>query len=59
MTRLHGEIIRAMKLPDIQAKLEAQGTYPVGSAPAEFAAFRRAEQVKWARVIKEARIKAQ
>jgi tripartite-type tricarboxylate transporter receptor subunit TctC len=57
VNRLHAEIVKVMKISDIRAKLDAQGTYPVGSAPAEFAAFRKSEEVKWARVIKEARIK--
>ncbi len=58
VTRLHTEITKALNLPDIRAKLDAQGTYPVGSTPAEFGAFRKAEEAKWARVMKEANIKS-
>ena len=57
--RWHSEIRKVMDVPDIRAKLIAQGTDPVGSTPAEFAAFRLAEQNKWARVIKEANIRPQ
>lgn len=57
VTRLHTEIVKVMNLLDIRAKLDAQGTYPVGSTPAAFGAFRKAEQAKWARVVKEAGIK--
>ena len=57
--RLYTEISKVMAIPDIRAKLEAQGTYPVGSTPIEFAAFRAAESLRWALVIKEAKIQAQ
>lgn len=59
VNRWHAEIIKVMNLPDIRAKLDAQATYPVGSTPAEFAAFRKAEETKWAGVIKAANIRAQ
>ncbi len=59
VNRLHAEIVKVMNMPEIRAKLDAQGTYPVGSTPAAFAVFRKAEEVKWARVIKEAHIKAE
>ena len=55
--RLHADIFKAMNAPDIKAKLIAQGTDPVGSTPETFAAFRKAEEGKWARVIKEANIR--
>ena len=46
-----------MNVPEIRAKLVAQGTDPVGSTPAQFTVFRKAEERKWARVIKEANIR--
>ncbi len=57
VARLHTEILKAMNIPEIHAKLVAQGTDPVGSTPEEFAAFRKSEEVRWARVIKEANIR--
>ena len=59
VNRLHGEILKVMNMPEIRAKLIAQGTDPVGSTPAEFARFRKAEEGKWARVIKAANIRPQ
>lgn len=56
--RLHGEIIKAMNVPEIREKLIAQGTDPVGSTPEEFGAFMKSETAKWARVIKAANIRA-
>lgn len=55
--RLRAEIVKAMNIPDIREKLIAQATDPVGSTPKEFGAFRKAEEAKWARVIKEANIR--
>mgnify|MGYP003347365016 CR=1 FL=1 len=59
VNRLHADISKAMNAPDIKAKLIAQGTDPVGSTPEAFAVFRKAEEGKWARVIKEANIRPQ
>ena len=58
ITRLHTEVVKAMNIPEIREKLIAQGTDPVGSTPQAFAAFMKAETVKWAGVIKAASIRA-
>ncbi len=58
ITRWHSEVARALKHPDVRDKLVAQGADPVGSSPDEFAAFMKAETAKWARLIKEADIRA-
>jgi tripartite-type tricarboxylate transporter receptor subunit TctC len=55
--RLHEESRRALASPDIKDKLNKAGNEPVGSSPAEFAAFVRAEYDKWAKVIKAAGLK--
>jgi tripartite-type tricarboxylate transporter receptor subunit TctC len=57
--RLHGEVVKAMNVPDIREKLVAQGTDPVGSSPEDFGEFMKAETAKWARVIKAANIRAE
>ena len=41
-----------------QGYVANQGLDPAPSTPAAFAAFRKAEESKWARVIKEANIRA-
>ena len=56
--RLHSEIVKAMNIPELREKLIAQGTDPVDSNPKAFGAFMKAESAKWARVIKDANIKA-
>jgi tripartite-type tricarboxylate transporter receptor subunit TctC len=55
--KLAGEMIKAINDPDIKSKLVAQGIEPSGMAPAELAAFQKAEIDKWARVIKAGNIK--
>ena len=59
VTRLHTEIFKAMKMPEIHAKLVSYGFDPVGSTPQEFATFRKSEEVRWARVIKESDIRSE
>ena len=59
VTRLHGEILKAMNVAEVRAKLTGLGFDPVGSTPKEFGAFRTAEAARWARVIKEAGIRAE
>jgi tripartite-type tricarboxylate transporter receptor subunit TctC len=59
VTRLHAEVVKAMKAPEIHSKLVSFGFDPVGSTPQEFGAFRAAEERRWARVVKEAQIKAE
>jgi len=48
--RLHVESRRALTRPEAQDALIKSGNEPVGSSPAEFAAFLRAEIAKWAKV---------
>ncbi len=56
--KLNAEVTRIVKSPSMQSRLAAQGARPIGSTADELAAFLRAEHRKWARVIEEARIKA-
>jgi tripartite-type tricarboxylate transporter receptor subunit TctC len=55
---LHQALVRAYKSPDIEAQLRATGSYAAADTPEEFAAFVRAENDKWAKVIRDAGIKA-
>jgi len=57
--RLHAEVLRALNSPDVREKLAANGFDPGGSSPEQFAAFRKAEETRWARVIKQAGITPQ
>ncbi|WP_315834577.1 tripartite tricarboxylate transporter substrate binding protein [Bradyrhizobium prioriisuperbiae] len=57
-TQLHREIVKIIALPDIKETLATLGFAPVGNTPDEAAALFRTEGVKWAKVIREAGIKA-
>jgi len=56
--RLHGEIVKTLREPDVREKIAGLGAEPVGNTPAEFAAMQRAETIRWTRVAKEANIHA-
>ncbi len=56
---LHAEIYKIMAIPDIRLKLTSLGFDPIGNTPKEFGTVRKAEEVRWARVIKEANIRAE
>jgi tripartite-type tricarboxylate transporter receptor subunit TctC len=55
--KINADVVRVVKSPAMQKKLEVQGARPIGSTPAEAAAFMKAESDKWGKVIKEANIK--
>lgn len=57
VTKLHGEIIKAMKSQEMTDYLSHDGADPVGSTPTELAAYYRQEIAKYAKLIKAAGIK--
>ena len=50
--RLHAEAAKAMRAADTREALGRQGFDVLGNTPAEFAAWIRAEQTKWSRIIR-------
>ena len=52
--RLQTETVKALTADEVRRRLIDDGLEPVGSTPAEFAAYIRTEIAKWARVIKMA-----
>ena len=57
--RLHQELTRALRAPDMKERLNSLVLDGVGSTPEEFAAYIRSETEKWAKVIKAMGIKAE
>ncbi len=58
ITRLHSEITKALKHPDLMQQLDKAGFQIRASTPAEYAALKRSEIEKWAKVIKAAGMRA-
>ena len=59
VTKLHAEISRALKAPDVAEKLNAQGYEIVALGPDEYAASIRMNLAKWGKVIRSANIRAE
>jgi len=55
--KLHDDVIEALNLPDVKARIAEQGADIVGDTPAEFTAFIAAESAKYAKIIKQAGVK--
>lgn len=54
--RWHKELASALAVPEVRKALVERGFEPAPSAPAEFAAYLRAETAKWAPVVKNLRL---
>ena len=52
--RLHAESVKILRAPEMKTYLAGLGLDGIGNTPEEFAAFIRDENVKWAKVAKEA-----
>jgi tripartite-type tricarboxylate transporter receptor subunit TctC len=58
VAKISADTARVLKMPDVQSKLVAQGLYAAPSTPAQFDAHIRAETARYAKIVKEAGIKA-
>jgi tripartite-type tricarboxylate transporter receptor subunit TctC len=59
INRLHKELSAILTSAETQKRFSSEGAETVQMAPAEFGGFVVAETVKWARVVKEAGIRAE
>lgn len=57
--RLNKEIVQVVQSPEFLKQLAIEGAIPVGNSSAEFAVIIKADIEKWAKVVKEAGIKAE
>ena len=55
--RLHREIVKAVRRPDVASRLALDGTEGIASTPEEFSAFLRSEREQWTKVAKVANIR--
>lgn len=56
--KLNREIVRIIALPDVQEKLLAQGLQPFPTTPAEYSNLIQTEIQKYAKIVKQAGVKA-
>jgi tripartite-type tricarboxylate transporter receptor subunit TctC len=59
VSRIHGDVTRVLQQKEIRERLVDMGADVVGNTPQQFGAFIAAESAKWARLIKEAGIRAE
>jgi tripartite-type tricarboxylate transporter receptor subunit TctC len=57
IARLHAEVVNALAVPQLRARLAEQGLETVGGAPAEFEHWMRVETERWGKVIRERNIR--
>jgi len=57
--RLNHELVRIVHLPDVTEKIRSDGSEPVGSSPAQFAAHIKVEVDKWRDLIHKTCIKTE
>lgn len=51
LDKLHGEIVKIVRVKDIEDRLTFEGSVVVASTPAEFTKFLRADLAKWQKVL--------
>jgi tripartite-type tricarboxylate transporter receptor subunit TctC len=54
---LHRQVVKIVSLPDVKEHLATLGFDPVANTPEEFAAWIRAESLKWGKVVRATNIK--
>jgi len=52
IVRLHAELVKSLKMPDVVQRLDALGFEIAGTTPEQFGAYMRSETGKWAKVVK-------
>jgi tripartite-type tricarboxylate transporter receptor subunit TctC len=57
--KLHADIVRVLKTPEIRERLVASGSDPVGSTPEQFSAHVKTELARWGKVIRDNNIRSE
>jgi tripartite-type tricarboxylate transporter receptor subunit TctC len=55
--RLHGEMIKVLRMPDVAAPMSKIGYAPTETTPEQYASIKRTESAMWAKLIKDANIR--
>jgi len=59
VTRLNAEVEKILSQPDVKAKMDGLGLVHTANTPAQFVAFGNAELAKWAKVVKDGKVKSE
>jgi tripartite-type tricarboxylate transporter receptor subunit TctC len=59
ISKLNAEMVRIVKLPEVQERMHSLGLDPVGDTPQEFAKFVKEDIARWAKAVKETGVKAE
>jgi tripartite-type tricarboxylate transporter receptor subunit TctC len=59
VARVHAEVAKILRTPEVKQRMAALGADPVGNTPEEFGAFIKAEMARWGRIIKEKGIRSE
>jgi tripartite-type tricarboxylate transporter receptor subunit TctC len=57
VAKLNAEVQKIVAQPDVKAKMESLGLEYAPNTPAQFTEFQKAEQARWAKVIKDGNVK--
>ncbi|HEX9464899.1 MAG TPA: tripartite tricarboxylate transporter substrate binding protein [Alphaproteobacteria bacterium] len=57
--RLHSEVVKILRMPEVRERLATLGAEPVGNTPDEFGAFIKAEMAQWGKIIQERGIRSE
>ena len=58
ITKLNAEFLKALRAPDMQERLNAQGIESIGGTPEQLASHLRSELPKWAKVVKASGVRS-
>jgi tripartite-type tricarboxylate transporter receptor subunit TctC len=58
VARLHSEVAKILRTPEVRQELAALGAEPVGDTPDEFAAFLKADIARWGKIIQDKGIRS-
>jgi tripartite-type tricarboxylate transporter receptor subunit TctC len=59
VSRLNAETLKALAVPDVRERMQANGNTPSPTTPEAFGSFIRQERARWGKVIRDARIQVE
>lgn len=53
INKLNADLVKVLKIPDLQERLQAAGADAAGSTPAEFATFMQKDTERWTKILRD------